>query len=33
MILISRPIACANQIAVASRMPRSQLVHTGAAGS
>jgi hypothetical protein len=33
MILISRPITCANQIAIASRMPRSQLVHTAAAGS
>jgi hypothetical protein len=33
MIRISRPITCANQMAVASRMPRSQLVHTGAAGS
>jgi hypothetical protein len=28
MILISRPTTCANQIAVASRMPRSQEVHT-----
>jgi hypothetical protein len=33
MIRISRPTTWANQIAVASRMPRSQEVHTSAAGS
>jgi hypothetical protein len=33
MMRISRPITCANQMAVASRIPRSHEVQTGAAGS
>src|SRR5262245_36306246 len=33
MIRISRPTTCANQIAMASRMPRSHVVQTNALGS